>query len=91
MSSERRQTTLAKYARIQKLQQTGVSNSRLWQVILKVKEDPEIVQEVQSKSTLQRSLAAVADRLGDERKVQLNLEKPFRGVKCVSMANLFNT
>ena len=78
MASERRQTALSKYARIQKLQQTGINNTRLWQVILKVKEDPEIVQEVQSKSTLQRSLAAVADRLGDERKVQLNLEKPFR-------------
>ena len=78
MASERRQTTLAKYARIQKLQQTGINNTRLWQVILKVKEDPEIVQEVKSKYTLQKSLAAVADRLGDERKVQLNLEKPFR-------------
>ena len=90
MSSERRQTTLAKYARIQKLQQTGITNARLWGVIRAVKEDPEIVQEVNCKASLQRSLAAVADRLGDERKVQLNLEKPFRGKKCVSMGNLVN-
>ena len=57
---------MAKYARIQKLQQTGITNARLWYVIRAVKEDPEIVQEVHCKATLQRSLTAVADRHGDE-------------------------
>ena len=91
MASERRQTTLSKYARIQKLQRSGITNARLWDVIRAVKEDPEIVEEVNSKSTLHRSLVAVADRLLGRTQSTTELGEAVQGENCVSMANLFNT